>query len=185
MSDPTEADQAIPTLSDTTPEATKRKTPLVKPVRISLIIDAEGVWTNHLYDSVSVTTVGAELEGFLEDGWSLWGIFMEGMHYLSRIRGNYIMVGRDALVHEAKRGEGGEPGRLHRLRQAGVTDDDIYLAGLTHLSGPPVGVENELWQRRLRRRRLERRHLPRRCRAPRGLPARTPGSDGRARRRLN
>jgi len=127
----------------------KRKTPLVKPQRISLIIDAEGVWTNHLYDSVSVTTVGAELQRFLDDGWSLWSIFMEGMHYLSRIRGNYIMVGRHILVHEARRGEGGEPKRLQRLRRAGVTDDDIYLAGLTRLTGPPSGVENELWQRLL------------------------------------
>lgn len=149
MSELNETDEPIPTLSDTTPEATKRNTPLVKPLRISLTIDAEGVWTNHLYDSVSVTTVGAELEGFLEDGWSLWGIFMEGMHYLSRIRGNYIMVGRDTFVHEAKRGEGGEPRRLQRLRQAGVTDDEIYVAGVTHLSGPPVGVENALWQRLL------------------------------------
>lgn len=149
MLEPSEADEAIPTLSDTTPEATKRNAPLMSPLKISLIVDADGAWSNHLYDSVTVTTVGAELERYLEDGWSLWGIFMEGMHYLSRIRGNYIMVGRHNLFHESKRGEGHEPPRLQQLRQTGITDEQIYEAGLTRLAGPPAGIENQLWQRLL------------------------------------
>jgi hypothetical protein len=142
------ATPAIPILTDTNPADAQRNTTLVKPLQSSLIVDADGEWTSHCYDQVSVTTVGAELDALLNEGWSLWGIFMEGMNYLSRISGNYILVGRERLAYSREpRGAQGELLRLERLRATGVTDADIFWAGLEKLAGPPPPGDDESLRR--------------------------------------
>jgi hypothetical protein len=125
------------TLSDNA-EANKRTTPLVEPTNITVVIDAAGIWTTHCLGDSAVTTVGAALRNLRNEGWSLWGIFMEGMHFLTRIDRNYIMIPEGDFIDLSGRAPDSEhvSNRLAEIRDKGVQDSEIFAAGIEHLSGP-------------------------------------------------
>lgn len=104
--------------------------------KISFTVDEAGVWTEHVLGTSTVTTVGDELTRLYEDeGMTPRAIFFEGLHYLSRVQGEYLFVERSRFLTW----EGpclDEIPQLCRLRAAGATDEDIYAAGVEQLSRP-------------------------------------------------
>jgi hypothetical protein len=126
-------------LTDTPEADAERKSTLKMPTQVRLIIDTSGAWTEHSCGQSSRTTIGEELERLRSEGWSLWGIFMEGMHYLSRVHDAYLWIDAwQVFDHEKERGHWS---RSEDLVRRGITPTQIYLTGIAQLAGPPPTKE--------------------------------------------
>jgi hypothetical protein len=129
----------LPIVTDVPEKEVDRSGPLLAPAQVRLTIDLAGEWSHHCLGTSTHTSVGQEIERLRCEGWSLWGIFMEGMHYLSRIDKNYLLISHSDVMDRGA--ERGHQDRSIELVRQGITPTQIYQTGIAKLAGPPATKE--------------------------------------------
>jgi hypothetical protein len=137
---------------ETIPETTE--TPTYARREISFVI-RDNPWRSTLWGDVADTTIYRELRFYeSEEGLTPRDIFFIGLEYLSNIRDEHLLVNRSKFMTVEGRSIQEVPA-LRALRSRGLTNEQIFSAGLSQLlpkpspAAPPRSGVPEEYEERL------------------------------------